>query len=1033
MASEGLERPDRGTLKFKFPFRSHQTLILDRFEQERRQTPKGEPLRYHVVAPPGAGKTIVGIEMAIRLGEPCMVVCPNTAIQGQWAKKLEMFVPGGHAETAARLATTDAARPRWLTVLTYQILSIPEDAGEGMIEIAEGIWTEALLEAGMEEEDARGRIARMKESNAPAYRKEMAKYTKKVRDGKLEELLSGKLEPVEPGVFPPASANTGTGNASGMAGPTHPGIDLREPEARFLGILHPNTRKLLQGLKAAGIRTVIFDECHHLQTWWATVMKHLLRWMGVTNVIGLTATPPIDENAAVLENYIGLLGPIDFEIPTPAVVKDGMLAPYQDLLYLCRPQEAEWSYLQNCHGKFRELLVRFAQPESDFCRFMQQRMFERKLSDGTQREWKKFYTARKEFATAGIKYLHSAGIRIPADIGMTPAMTGHPTLEEWTRLVEDYALTRLKLSGEAADLLLYEEIRDALYALGFILTEKGVRTYISPLDRVLAYSRSKLTAVRDILVSEMRTMGSSLRAAVVTDFEFSNALSLKQLDRVLDSECGGAVSVMKMMVADPELDKLNPIMVTGKSLLCAEGIAEAYRERFLEWAKAHSLQIRLDLMPSPDGTFVSIEGSGRDWNTRSAILFTTSVLEEGFTRCIIGTRGLLGEGWDSVSLNTLIDLSVATTYASVNQLRGRSIRKDDNVPRKLANNWDVVCYAPELEKGINDAVRLGKKHAQFYGICQDGSISKGTAHLDPRLALSERMEMDEANAMNTDMLTRSGRRDPTYDLWRIGEPFHNVEQASLEFRLGQGEVAGDLGMPSPQSAALRSKSNGLAMQGGAGALAAVAAVIAAGISLPVTLAAGAASALLLFSGAKGVGRVAEYGRKEAAAAKPEVFAKRISLAVFGALVECGLMPRDQKQQQIVVSTTDGGAVRVFFDGTPELSSLFSKSLDEVLSPIADQRYAVPRYETPVPEKKGSFAMLRSLLNPGDPVLAGYHPIPNELGLNKERALVFQQHWNRHVSRGEMVYLRGAEGQAVLEQYALTDPLQVQKQVAAIWR
>jgi hypothetical protein len=247
--------------------------------------------------------------------------------------------------------------------------------------------------------------------------------------------------------------------------------------------------------------------------------------------------------------------------------------------------------------------------------------------------------------------------------------------------VEDYALNRLKLSGEAVDLALYEDIRDALYALGFILTEKGVRSYISPLDRVLAYSRSKLTAVRDILSTELKTMGDSLRAAVVTDFEFSNALSLKQLDHVLDPECGGAVSVMRMMVADPELDTLNPVMVTGKSLLCDDDIAEGFRDRFLAWAQTHALEIRLTMAPSPDGTFVSMEGSGRDWNTRSAILFTTSMLEEGFTRCIIGTRGLLGEGWDSVSLNTLIDLSVATTYASVNQLRCRSNRKDEKVPR----------------------------------------------------------------------------------------------------------------------------------------------------------------------------------------------------------------------------------------------------------------------------------------------------------------------------------------------------------------
>ena len=62
------------------------------------------------------------------------------------------------------------------------------------------------------------------------------------------------------------------------------------------------------------------------------------------------------------------------------------------------------------------------------------------------------------------------------------------------------------------------------------------------------------------------------------------------------------------------------------------------------------------------------------------------------------TRALLGEGWDANKINVLLDLTTVTTSMTVNQLRGRSIRLDPQEPDKLADNWDVVCIAPEFAK-----------------------------------------------------------------------------------------------------------------------------------------------------------------------------------------------------------------------------------------------------------------------------------------------------------------------------------------------
>ena len=66
---------------------------------------------------------------------------------------------------------------------------------------------------------------------------------------------------------------------------------------------------------------------------------------------------------------------------------------------------------------------------------------------------------------------------------------------------------------------------------------------------------------------------------------------------MLDEECGGAISVIKELVTDEELDRLNPVMVTGKSLLCDDDLAETYLEQFRRWAVEHGYDITLSMKP----------------------------------------------------------------------------------------------------------------------------------------------------------------------------------------------------------------------------------------------------------------------------------------------------------------------------------------------------------------------------------------------------------------------------------------------------
>src|SRR5690606_552156 len=87
------------------------------------QVVAGGRRRAWVVLPPGAGKTLVGLEFARRVGRPTVVFGPNTAIQAQWANQCRTFLPD------AGSVCTDRSLDRPFTALTYQALATfePDD------------------------------------------------------------------------------------------------------------------------------------------------------------------------------------------------------------------------------------------------------------------------------------------------------------------------------------------------------------------------------------------------------------------------------------------------------------------------------------------------------------------------------------------------------------------------------------------------------------------------------------------------------------------------------------------------------------------------------------------------------------------------------------------------------------------------------------------------------------------------------------------------------------------------------------------
>lgn len=112
--------------QFSGSFRGYQQRILDR--------PKLlDDHKLHIVAAPGSGKTILGLEVAGRLGKQTLTLSPSLAIRDQWLERLRThFVP---TVAPDNLSVTLSA-PGLLTSITYQSLfaaysrTVDEETGE---------------------------------------------------------------------------------------------------------------------------------------------------------------------------------------------------------------------------------------------------------------------------------------------------------------------------------------------------------------------------------------------------------------------------------------------------------------------------------------------------------------------------------------------------------------------------------------------------------------------------------------------------------------------------------------------------------------------------------------------------------------------------------------------------------------------------------------------------------------------------------------------------------------------------------------
>lgn len=172
-------------LAFQYPFRRYQNLILNQVEST-----KDKDHKFHIVSPPGSGKTIVGLELIRRFGEHAVVFTPTSTIQLQWRERMRMFIPPDKGIDVNDIVSTKPGDLKLVNVFTYQLLSTPCENLQFIEESSILEWKDRLVKDGIVQslEDADRRIEALKKNNPEAYSRELSKHYKRLKDSYMRDM-----------------------------------------------------------------------------------------------------------------------------------------------------------------------------------------------------------------------------------------------------------------------------------------------------------------------------------------------------------------------------------------------------------------------------------------------------------------------------------------------------------------------------------------------------------------------------------------------------------------------------------------------------------------------------------------------------------------------------------------------------------------------------------------------------------------------------------------------------------------------------
>lgn len=523
--------------------------------------------------------------------------------------------------------------------------------------------------------------------------------------------------------------------------------------------------------------TLCLDECHHLRNEWWKSLESFHKAFPNIKMISLTATPPYEGEPALWERYISMCGEIDEEITVPELVKEGTLCPHQDYVYFAFPTKEERAQLDQFDKQKLNFLTKLSRDIN----------FSNTIQSSPALSGQIGYDdllANPKYLSATLIFLRSKELPFPQRFQELLSAKTLPTFTlEWFETLLNGVIFQVPnwygFTEEA-----FNQLKSDLKANGLIERNQVKLIRNKKQDVLLNQSLGKLNAVRDIFKAEYHSLGNNLRQLVLTDFirkDFQihlgdNSAQFTQLGVLSYFE-----SIRREII---EQSWTVPVAVLTGSLVIIPTSAKEHLERLIPNSRL-SYDV-IGQLSQEDYLKVSVSGSHHDLVTTLTQLF-----QEGHIQVIIGTKSLLGEGWDAPCVNSLILASFVGSFMLSNQMRGRAIRVWPDNPNKTSNIWHLVSinlsprrwfdfqdeeekYDETLELQLYalspDLDLLDRRMTQFLGLhYQEPTIESGIDRLDLNQITFSRKGLEK---LNQNAITLSQKRQELKDRWQQALPLY---------------------------------------------------------------------------------------------------------------------------------------------------------------------------------------------------------------------------------------------------------------------